>query len=197
MRKYFRFGSGEAVGLETDFSGLGLLSILTKFERRFTGEKFIANYFDSFYELDRYELSGAALTSKAQMLDNVTSAQPGFFGDLTIAVLDKLQIRGMYSKLDKIDTSGTLHIGTSTGSLLPMFVVDAGYDKKYIKNNKDIFTLDDRSLLHASIGYKPYPFVLVSMLYLWTFVPVAEPNGNTHYVTQKRIEPEVSMSFPL
>ena len=39
--------------------------------------------------------------------------------------------------------------------------------------------------------------MIVSMLYLWTFVPIAEPNGNTHYVTQKRIEPKVSMVFPL
>ena len=195
--KILSFGSGEALGLQTDFSGLGVFNILTKFERRFTGEKFIANYFDTFYELDRYELSGRTLTTKAQMLDSVTSAQPGYFGDLTIGILGKLQIRGMYSKLDKIDTSGTLHVGTSTGSIIPMFVVDAGYDKKYIKSSKDLFTLDDRSLLYASVGYKPYPFMIVSMVYLWTFVPVAEANGNTHYITQKRVEPKVSMVFPL
>ncbi|MGA9408556.1 MAG: hypothetical protein WBW71_15590 [Bacteroidota bacterium] len=195
--KILTFGSGEAVGLQTDFTGLGMLSIFTKLERRFDGERFIANYFDTFYELDRYELSGTTLTTKAQMLDNITSAEPGYFGDLTIGILGKLQIRGTYSKLDKIDTSGTLHVGTSTGSILPMFVIDAGYDKKYIKSNKDLFTLDDRSLLYASAGYKPYPFMIVSMLYLWTFVPIAEPNGNTHYVTQKRIEPKVSMVFPL
>ena len=81
--------------------------------------------------------------------------------------------------------------------MLPMFVVEAGYDKKYIKNNKDVFTLDERSLLHASIGYKPYPFMIVSMLYLWTFEPVVDANGNTSFVTQKRVEPKVSIVFPL
>ena len=195
--KILSFGSGEAIGLQTDFSGMGLLNIFTKFERRFSGEKFIADYFDTFYELDRYELAGTAFSSKAQMLDNVTTAEPGYFGDLTIAILGKLQIRGMYTKLDKIDTSGTLHLGTSTGNMLPMFVVEAGYDKKYIKNNKDVFTLDERSLLHASIGYKPYPFMIVSMLYLWTFEPVVDANGNTSFVTQKRVEPKVSIVFPL
>ena len=195
--KILSFGSGEAIGLQTDFSGMGLLNIFTKFERRFTGEKFIADYFDTFYELDRYNLAGTVFSSKAQMLDNVTTAEPGYFGDLTIAILGKLQIRGMYTKLDKIDTSGTLHIGTSTGNMLPIFIVDAGYDKKYIKNNKDVFTLDERSLLYASIGYKPYPFMIVSMLYTWTFVPVVDASGNTSFATQKRVEPKVSIVFPL
>src|SRR5208283_517578 len=96
--KILSFGSGEAVGLQTDFSGMGLLNIFTKFERRFTGEKFIADYFDTFYELDRYELAGTVFSSKAQMLDNATTAELGYFGDLTIAILGKLQIRGTYSK---------------------------------------------------------------------------------------------------
>src|SRR5208283_3489851 len=122
------------------------------------------NYFDTFYELDRYELAGTAFSSKAQMLDNTTTAEAGYFGDLTIAILGKLQIRGTYSKLDNVDTSGTLH---------------------------------GRSLLHASIGYKPYPFMIVSMLYLWTFVPVLDSNGNTYFATQKRVEPKVSIVFPL
>jgi len=195
--KILSFGSGEAVGLQTDFSGLGLVNIFTKFERRWTGEEFIANYFDTFYELDRYNLAGTVFSSKAQMLENVTSAEPGFFGDLTFAILGKLQIRGTYSKLDKVDTSGTLHIGTSTGSMIPIFIVDAGYDKKYIKNSKDVFTLDQRSLLYASIGYKPYPFMIVSMLYTWTFEPVVDANGNTYFTTQKRVEPKVSLVFPL
>lgn len=191
------FGSGEAVGLQTNFTGLGLVNLFTKFERRFTGDKFIANYFDTFYELDRYELSGAVFSSKAQQLDRTNSPGPGYFGDLTVAVLGRIQIRGMYSKLDRVDTSGTLHVGTSTGSLLPVVIVDAGYDKKEIKNTKDLFTLDERSQLYASVGYKPYPFMIVSTLYLWTFVPVTDANGNTHYATQKRIQPKISITFPL
>lgn len=195
--KIVSFGSGEAIGLQTNFTGLGIFNLYTKFERRFTGDKFIANYFDTFYELDRYELSGTTFSSKAQLLNSIKNPGPGYFGDLTIAVLGKLQIRGTYSKLDKNDTSGVLHVGTSTGSLIPVVIVDAGYDKKYIQNGKDLFTLDQRSLLYASLGYKPYPFMIVSTLYSWTFVPVTDANGNTHYVAQKRIQPQISIVFPL
>lgn len=195
--KILSFGSGEALGLETNFSGVGIFDIFTKFERRWTGDRFMANYFNTFYELERYQLAGARFSSKAKMLDTLVSQGPGFFGDLTIGIFGRLQVRGMYSKLDLQPRSGMLHLGTSTGSLLPIFVIDAGYDKKYIEDNKDVFTLDERSLLYASIGYKPYPFMIVSMLYTWTFVPEIDANGNTSYVTQKRIQPKVSIVFPL
>ena len=183
--------------METNFSGLGIFDIFTKFERRWTNDQFIPNYFNTFYELERYQLAGNSFSSKAQMLNSLISPGPGYFGDLTIGVLGKLQIRGTYSKLDLQPESGVLHLGTSTGSLIPVFIIDAGYDKKYIKDNKDVFTLDERSLLYASIGYKPYPFMIVSTLYTWTFVPVVDANGNTSYVTQKRIQPKVSIVFPL
>jgi hypothetical protein len=195
--KILSFGSGEALGLETNFSGLGIFDIFTKFERRWTGDQFMANYFSTFYELERYQVSGAQFSSKAKMLDTLISQGPGYFGDLTIGIFGRLQVRGMYSRLDLQPRSGMLHLGTSTGSLIPIFVVDAGYDKKYIEDNKDVFTLDERSLLYASIGYKPYPFMIVSMLYTWTFVPEIDTNGNTSYVTQKRIQPKVSIVFPL
>ena len=61
-----------------------------------------------------------------------------------------------YSKLDNIDTSGVLHLA-SLGDKIPLVVVDAGYDKRNIKDSKDIFTLDERSLLYANVGYKPCP----------------------------------------
>lgn len=195
--KILSFGSGEAIGLETNFSGLGIFDIFTKFERRWTGDQFVPNYFNTFYELERYRLSGTSFSSKAQMLNTLISPGPGYFGDLTVGILGKLQIRGTYSKLDLQPTSGVLHLGTSTGALIPVFVIDAGYDKKNIADNKDVFTLDDRSLLYASIGYKPYPFMIVSMVYTWTFVPVPDQNGNTSYVPQKRIRPRVQIVFPL
>jgi hypothetical protein len=153
--KILSFGSGVALGLETNFFGLGIFDIYTKIERRYTGDQFMANYFDAMYEIDRYQLAGLSLSSKARTLSNLASPGPGYFGDLTVGILGTLQVRGMYQKLDRDSKSGMLHLGTTTGTLIPMIVIDAGYDKKYIQNNKDIFNLDDRSFLYASIGYKP------------------------------------------
>jgi hypothetical protein len=203
--KILSYGSGMSVGLETNFSGMGLIKIFTKFERRFAQtDQYIPSYFDSFYELDRYALTidtnnvVQSFSSKAQLLANVKSPGPGYFGSLLVDVLGTIQVEGMYQRLDLDPHSGILHLGTNTGSKIPLIYLSAGYDKKYITSNKDVFTLDERSLLYAEVGYKPYPFMIVSTLYTWTFAPVKDQNGNiSGYTPQKRITPKVSFVFPL
>lgn len=203
--KILTYGSGMSVGLETNFSGMGLIKIFTKFERRFAQtDQYLPSYFDSFYELDRYTLTVDTagivqkFSSKAQLLSNTKSPGPGFFGSLLVDVLGTIQIEGMYQKLDRDSKSGILHLGTNTGEKIPLIHASAGYDKKYIQSNKDIFTLDERSLLYAEVGYKPYPFMIVSTLYTWTFAPEKDKDGNINgYKPQKRITPKVSFVFPL
>ncbi len=203
--KIISFGSGMSVGLETNFSGMGLVKIFTKFERRFAQtDQYIPSYFDAFYELDRYTLNIdtsnflTGFDSKAKRLANTKSPGPGFFGSLLVDILGTFQINGSYQRLDRDSHSGILHLGTNTGDKIPLIFVSAGYDKKYISSNKDIFTLDDRSILYAEIGYKPYPFMIVSTIYTWTFAPEKDADGNVKgYKPQKRITPKVGFVFPL
>ncbi|MEW5799096.1 MAG: hypothetical protein AB1728_08825 [Bacteroidota bacterium] len=203
--KIIDFGSGMAVGLETNFSGLGLINVFTKFERRFAQtDKYLPAYFDAFYELERYTLqldtaNGVQkFSSKAQLLNRTKSPGPGYFGSLLIDILGTIQVNGSYQRLDLDPNSGIMHLGTNTGEKIPLIHLSAGYDKKYITSNKDAFTLDDRSMLYAEIGYKPYSFMIVSTLYTWTFAPETDKDGNvTGYKPQKRITPKVSFVFPL
>lgn len=195
--KILNYGSGFASGIDLNFSALGALKIFTKYERRFgQTDKFIPAYFDAFYELERYQLSPGNFQSKVKTLENTISPGPGYFGSLLVDVLGTIQAEGSYQKLDRHPTSGILHIGANTGSKIPLISLSAGYDKKYIKDSKDVFTLDERSLLYAEVGYKPYPFMIVSTLYTWTFAPEKDKDGNvTGYKPQKRITPRVSFVF--
>jgi hypothetical protein len=195
--KILQFGHGTSIGLQTNFNGIGLFNIFTRFERRWQSDKYIPTYFDAFYEVERYNLSGTSFASKAQELNNVISPGPGYFGDLLVDLLGYVQVRGTYSKYDKVQNSGVLHLGTDLGNKIPMIHAEAGYDKKYIQDNKDIFTLDDRSLLYAELGYKPYPFMIISTLYTWSFKPQTDAGGDVKYVPEKRITPKVSFVFPL
>lgn len=52
------------------------------------------------------------------------------------------------------------------------FVLRAGYDKINIQNEKDLFTLDDRSYLFTEVGYKPVEYLLISIVYSWTYTPI-------------------------
>jgi len=60
-----------------------------------------------------------------------------------------------------------------------------------------LIKLDNRSLLYAEIGYQPMSFLVISILYMWTYAPATDAAGNVSYQMQKRVEPKVSLVFPL
>ncbi|MCJ7553131.1 MAG: hypothetical protein MUO34_04530 [Ignavibacteriaceae bacterium] len=197
--KIINFGSGVATGVKFDLNGLGLFSAMAKLERRFNGDNYIPSYFNSFYELERFRVdpSTGLFSSKIQQLALSADIGDGWFGELGIRVLNLFDIIGSYQRLDKDSKSGILHLFTEIAPEEAPFVARAGYDKVRIQNEKDIFTLDDRAYLYTELGYKPMPYLLVSMVYHWTFTPVRDANDNViSYETQKRIEPRISFIYP-
>ncbi len=197
--KIINFGSGVATGVKFDLNGLGLFSAMAKLERRFNGDNYIPSYFNSFYELERFRVdpSTGLFSSKVQQLALSNDIGDGWFGELGIRVLNLFDIIGSYQRLDKDSKSGILHLFTEIAPEEAPFVARAGYDKVRIENEKDIFTLDDRSYLFTEVGYKPMPYILVSLVYHWTFAPVRDASDNViSYETQKRIEPRISFIYP-
>jgi len=188
--KILTYGSGAAVGINLELRGLGLLTLDAKYERRFVGNQFLPSYFDALYERDRYQLLDTTrFISKAQTLKGVQSFE-GYFGELLISILNTFNIVGGYQAPIGQPNGGTLHLELQTLTALPGILLNAGYDKK---NVGSIFKLDNHSLLYAQVGYQPYPFMVVSMLYEWTFSEVrdAVTGKVTGFEPQKRIEPRV------
>jgi hypothetical protein len=192
--KFLNYGSGIAYGTIFDFKGLGILNINAKVERRNFEDKFLPSYFNYFYEIERFNLRDTLAPSKLLSLRNAKKTA-GTYGELMFTILGQLQIVGSYQQLDAEPESGTLHLDLQMPQVLPTIVFDAGYDKVKIKNFGDVFKLDERSLLYAELGYKPVKYIIVSMLYQWTFTPERTDNG-TKYKVQKRVEPRVSFVFP-
>ncbi len=200
--KIINFGSGVATGIKADFNGIGIITASAKLERRFNNSQYIPAYFNSFYEIERFRVdtsSGGAggFTSKARALASITNADNGYFGELFVNVMGLLGVTGSYQRLDKTPNSGVLHLVTEVAPNTFPIVVRGGYDKINIGSETEFFKLDDRSYLYFELGYKPYPYLLVSMVYQWTFSPVRDVNNNiVSYEPQKRIEPRVTFTYP-
>lgn len=197
--KFSEYGDGAATGLIANLNGLGIVNASAKLERRWNSDKFIPSYFNSLYEIERFRIDDRtnSAVSKIQQLKYATDPENGFFGELGISIMNLFQIVGSFEKLDKAPRSGILHLSTDISPKDASFVARAGYDKLYIEDGKDVFTLDDRSYLFVEAGYKPYPFVLVSLIYNWTFTPVRDKDDNViGFEPQKKIEPRVSFIYP-
>ncbi|MGE5363958.1 MAG: hypothetical protein ACM3SM_07495 [Bacteroidota bacterium] len=203
--KIVEFGSGTALGLMFNMSGLGLVDVAAKLERRFNGDNYLPAYFNSFYEIDRFMADASKINaidstrfiSKAARLESLKDQSNGYYGELLVRVLNTFDILGSYQRLDKDSKSGILHLVADISPKDGSYVARAGYDKVRIEGEKDLFTLDDRSYLYAEAGYKPMPYLLVSMVYHWTFSPVRDSDDKViDYKPQKRIEPRVSFVYP-
>lgn len=197
--KILKFGSGATVGAGFSFNGLGIVDVDLKFERWFNGDQFIPRYFNQLYEVNRLKVDSTTgfLGSRAFELKNARSLGNSYFGELLVNVLNFIQLYGSYSRYDKISNSGILRLQTDLAPKNASFVFRAYYDKVGIEDEKDIFTLDERSILTAELGYKPLSYLLVSFLYQWTFAPEYDKSDKViGYKTQKRIEPRVTLIFP-
>jgi len=198
--KIIDFGSGAATGIMMGFKGLGLVDVYARFERRFNGENYIPSYFNSLYEIERFNLnkSDGQVTSKVQQLKTIGDVGDGYFGSLLVKVLNTFRIIGSYQRLDDQPNSGRLYLSTEIAPESMPYMARAGYEKINIKDEGDMFNLDDRSYMFAELGYKPMPYVLVSIVYHWTYEPIRDADENIiEFKPQKRIEPRVSFIYPI
>ncbi|MBU1100468.1 MAG: hypothetical protein KKA84_08705 [Bacteroidetes bacterium] len=198
--KIINFGSGATAGMMMRFKGLGLVDLTTKFERRFNGDNYIPSYFNSFYEIERFHFDSNTnlVTSKIQQLEAANGIGNGWYGELFARVLGLFNVIGSYQRLDNDPQSGILHMYTMIAPDAMPIVVRAGYDKIRIQDEGDLFKLDDRSYLYAELGYKANSYILVSMVYQWTFTPVRDADDNIiDFAPQKRIEPRISFIYPV
>lgn len=187
------YGNGAAAGIDLQFSGLGLVTLNAKYERRFIGDNFIPSYFDALYERERFiPIDSVRFSSKVMALKGATGVQ-GYYGELVLGIMNTLQIVGGYQAPLGVKNQGTIHLELLTGDVIPILQLSAGYDKR---NVGSVFRVDNNSVAHAEVGYKPYPFMVVSMLYQWTFTEKKNASGTVvGYEPQKRIEPKVSSVF--
>lgn len=197
--KFVDFGSGSAIGTVLNFHGLGLVDLNLKFERRINGDGYLPAYFNSLYEIERFNFNPAAnlVTSKAQVLKAQAAVGNGYYGELVISVLNTFQILGSYQRLDDMPNSGILHMSSEIAPEGVPFILRAGYDKSNIESEKDLFTLDERSYLFTEVGYKPLPYLITSIVYHYTFTPIRDKADNIiTYKSQKKIEPRISFVYP-
>ncbi|MCL4540071.1 MAG: hypothetical protein M1469_07355 [Bacteroidetes bacterium] len=186
--QFKHFGHGSALGVMGTFRGLGLATASVKIERQFIGNQFIPEYFDQFYELTRFTPNDSII-SKASQLENMKSSA-GWYGQVTVSLMQNFKILGGYRGIDHDPIGGLLNLETRFPNVIPMIVFNAGYDRWGVRGIKDLFRLDNRSLLYVFVGYEPYPFMTVGLNYYWTFIP---ENGT--YVVQRRVSPGVMLNF--
>jgi hypothetical protein len=185
------YGHGTSVGINMNFSGLGLVDLRGKYEFRFNGVHYLPAYFDALYEHERFD--PVRRLSKSNMLDTV-SANRGYYGELIISILNTFNIIAGYQAPYDIKNQGMLHAELQLPEVVGI-VIRGAFDKTNIGR---VFILDNYSILSAEIGYKPVKYILVSTLYQQTYSnrnPDGSLRSDGSFIKQNRVEPKVSLVY--
>jgi len=87
-------------------------------------------------------------------------------------------------------------LGMRLVDAIPSVFFRADYYKRDLGFETELFTLDDRSLSIVELGYFPYPYLLLSMIYQWTYLAVRDDAGAIlRYAPVRRIEPRVTFQL--
>lgn len=198
MAKIKNGGSGGAVGSQLTLSGLGLARLSARMEHRFLGEHYMPSFFNSFYELERFQGTGATgrpVSYYASVLQ-MDAGGSGMYGELAGDVVNVLRLTGSYQRLYSQPNSGWFHADVGTGDKIPMLVVRGTFDKWGVGRETGLFKLDDQTLARMETGYKPNRFMTLSLVTEWTFAPERDANDAiVGYRTQKRVEPKLTFGF--
>lgn len=198
VAKIIGYGSGLALGVTGTIPNvLGAITLSSRLEHRVVGNQFQFAYFDAIYEQDRFlDFGNGLIVTRANELANFSAPGPGVYGDLGGVILGKVRLFGSYQRLYRTPRGGQLHLGARLVDVIPSVLFRADYYKRDIGFESELFTLDDRSLSIVEVGYYPYPYLLVSALYQWTYLPVRNDEGTIlRYEPIRRIEPRVTFQF--
>ncbi len=188
--KLVHFGEGKVIGVNFGFPDVvGLFSLDARLERRWLGDKFLPNYFNTLYELQRSLPQGL---DKKSILE-LSPKSKGVFGELAGNIAGVVRLIGSYQHQDGVSHSGLFHLEARLFDVVPGIRLLAYYDKTNVETFKDLRTLDIYSQAIAELGYMAYGFLMVSMRYRWNFIKTEDGS----YVPQERFEPRLSLNFDL
>jgi len=199
--KINNLGQGSAAGIGADIKFPGdLLTLSAKLEQRFLGKKFVPQYFDRFYEVERYYEVAGFPVRKTLIVSQIEEAKNGTYGELAARLLGKLEVLGSYQYTYKVPKSGVLHLGTTLPNLIPKVELTAAYDHKGIGSFSDMGKQDENFLFTVEGGYEVYAHIMLYLSYQRTYEwrhydennnPLPEP----YYKAVEKFSPRVAVKF--
>lgn len=205
--KIDKLGSGSAVGVSADLHlPGGVVDLGAKLEQRFLGRRFVAQYFDRFYEVERCQTvtDPSGVTSsfyKSDYVAAIDTARNGTYGELSATVGGKLNIIGNYQYTYQVPKSGILHFETDLAKIIPKVELRAAYDHKGIGDFKDFGKHDENVLMTVEGGYMVYSHVMLYITYLRTYerrTQDTDANGvllPSYYKTVEKFSPRLAVKF--
>ncbi|MFI5202717.1 MAG: hypothetical protein ACHQNE_10050, partial [Candidatus Kapaibacterium sp.] len=103
------------------------------------------------------------------------------------------EFQGSYSHLDNLAGQDLMDLEIALPRLPYGMFLRVHYARKNINGPRDLFALDDRSLMYGELSYRPWKWLILTAIERWTFA--VDDAGHLH--TESIFEPraDVVISF--
>lgn len=159
-------------------TGIGMASTkaIFKFEYRVFSNGYIPSIYDYTYETGIPMFWGDETSS---------GARRGFFTQLIVQPIPKLQLFGAYERYD--NNTSKIYLGISESGLVPNFAFRGFYTKRNIGEDgdtgffADLVDLDEKSALNLQISYVVIPPVQTIFIHEYRFRRIQTEDGNSQF----------------
>ena len=183
------FNHGFVFGARTSFLLDSTTFVDLRLERYLFKNHFLPNYYNSFYERERFndDIDTLSYITKATRLADTSSGDGnGFKFGSFFNFSDKVQVGITYAHLDNLRRSDLLQISLTFPQIWWKFFGAINYIRSNIDGPKDYFGFDQNTLASARLSFQPFKFLTLNLLARWTFTR----DANDHVATQYIIEPK-------
>ncbi|MEI8134699.1 MAG: hypothetical protein WCH46_06420 [bacterium] len=184
------FNHGFVFGARSSFLIDSTTFIDLRIERYLFKNHFLPNYYNSFYERDRFndDVDTVSYITKATRLaDTASGYGNGFKFGSFFNFSDRVQLGITYAHLDNLPYADLLQIGLTFPHIWWKFYGAIDYQRRNINGPKDYFGFDQNTLASAKLSAQPFKFIILNLVARWTFTR----DANNHVSTQSMIEPKV------
>lgn len=191
--KIVNFNHGVILGARTMFKlGESLLDL--RVERSLFKNGFLPNYYNTFYERDRYDTQADTndYITKATLLDDSTSGDGNGFKLGGFMSLDQI-VQGTFTfmHLDNLEGRDWMDVYLNFPEQWYGFTGSISYSRKNIRSLEDAFAIDKRSLVQARVSVPLFAGLYGSVIARYSF----DRDDKGQLLTQSMYEPKVDFIF--
>ncbi|MEP7234625.1 MAG: hypothetical protein ABI778_04945 [Ignavibacteriota bacterium] len=183
------FNNGFVFGARASFLVDSTTFVDLRLERYLFKNHFLPNYYNSFYERERFndDIDTLSYITKATRLSDTSSGQGnGFKFGSFFNFNNKVQLGLTYAHLDNVRGGDLLQISLTFPQIWWKFFGAINYIRSNIDRPKDYFGFDEHTLASARLSFQPFKFLTLNLLARWTFTR----DDNDHVATQYILEPK-------
>lgn len=170
--KIVDFNEGYILGARASFYTDTLTFWDVRLERYLFKNYFLPNYYNSFYERDKYndDVSSLDYITKATRLSDTTTGDGNGTRFGLFTRFDRtVEVSAMYAHLDNLPRADRLEITLTFPEIWWRFFGSISYYRSNIDGPQDYIKFDENTIAGARLSFQPFKFVVLSAIARWTF----------------------------